>query len=97
MINSRTDVKEVIRMSCKNQELFPSVAEQYLALKSHLSLSVIEEYSKNATVFNMNSLMRIKDFVEKIGDDVTTQDDFKKPLVYGHKMDGYSFEPVSQI
>ena len=95
LINCRVDVKEVIRMSCKNQELFPSVAEQYLALKSPVSLSVIEENSKNATVFNMNSLMRMKDFVEKNGDDVTTQDDFKKLLVNGHKMNGYGFEPVS--
>ena len=94
MINCRTDVKEVIRMCCKNQELFPNVAEHYLALKSPVSLSVIEENSKTATVFNMNSLMRMKDFVEKIGDDVSTHDDFKKPLVYGHKMDGYGFEPV---
>ena len=94
MINCRTDVKEK-RMCCKNQELFPSVAEHYLALKSPVSLSVIEENSKNAIVFNMNSLMRMKDFVENIGDDVTTQDDFKKPLVYGHQMDGYGFEPVS--
>ena len=92
MIKCRTDVKEVIRMCCKNQELFPNVAEHYLALKSPVSLSVIEENSKNATVFNMNSLMRMKDFVEKIGDDVRTHDDFKKPLVYGHKMDGYGFE-----
>ena len=53
------------------------MAEHYLALKSPVSLSVIEENSKNATVFNMNSLMRMKDFVEKIGDDVRTHDDSK--------------------
>ena len=91
-INCRSDVKEVIRVCCKNEELTREVANQFLALESPVSVSAVEENCENATVFNMNSLMRMKDFVEKIGDDVSPQD-LVKPLAYGHKMDGYGVEP----
>ena len=85
-------MKEVIRVCCKNEELTRGVADQFLALESPVSVSAVEEICENATVFNMNSLMRMKDFVEKIGDVVSPQD-LVKPLAYGHKMDGYGVEP----
>ena len=93
MINCRSDVKEIIRTCCQNQEISARLAEEFLSFEAPVSFSLIEEFCKNAVVFNMRSLMGMKDYVETCPDDVTLRDDFKKPLVYGHKLDGYGSEP----
>ena len=93
MINCRSDVKEIIRTCCQNQEISARLAEEFLTFEAPVSFSLIEEHCKNAVVFNMRSLMDMKDYVETCPDDVTLRDDFKKPLVYGHKLDSYGSEP----
>ena len=92
LINCRSDVKEIIRVCCENQEISETLAEALLHFESPVSLSLIEEHCKNAIVFNMNALMHMKDFVETCPEDVTDRDT-KQPLVYGHRLDGYGSEP----
>ena len=91
LINCRSDVKEIIRVCCENQEISETLAEALLHFESPVSLSLIEEHCKNAINFNMNALMRMKDFVETCPEDVTDRDT-KQPLVYGHRLDGYGSE-----
>ena len=43
----------------------------------------IEDHCNNAIVFDMNSLMKMTDYVESCSDDMTTQDDYKKPFFLG--------------
>ena len=93
LINCRSDVKEIIRVCCQNQEISDTLAEAFLGFELPVSLSLIEEHCENAIVFNMNTLMRMKDYVETCPEDVTNRDDYKKPLVYGHRLDGYGSEP----
>ena len=93
MINCRSDVREIIRTCCQNQEISARLAEKFLSFEAPVSFSLIEEHCKNASVFNMNSLTRMKDFVEGCPEDATLRDDFKKSSIYGHKVDGYGSEP----
>ena len=95
LINCRDDIKVIIRVCCQNQEITSNLATELLELDLPTSTALVEEHCKNSTVFNMNTLMRMKDFVETCTDDILSRDSFKKPSIYGHKMDGYGFEPPS--
>ena len=95
LINCRDDVKEIIRVCCQNQEISENLAKALFEYETPVYLPTIEEHCKNSTVFNMSSLMRMKDFVEKCPDDILNRDCFKKQLIYGHEMDGYGFEPCN--
>ena len=57
----------------------------------------IEDHCNNAIVFDMNSLMKMTDYVESCSDDMTTQDDYKKPHVFGHFLDGCGCELVKSL
>ena len=95
MINCRSDVKEVIRVCCFNAEMTKRLAEGYLNYESPVSMSVVEDHCRNAVLFGMGSLMRMKDFVESCPDDMTSADECRRPLIFSHKLDDYGFEPVS--
>ena len=95
IINCRSDVKEVIRICCYNGEMTKRLAEGYLKYECPVSLSILEESCRNAVVFDMESLMRMKDFVESCPEDMTSRDEYKRPLVFAHPLDGYGSEPTS--
>ena len=95
MINCRNDVKDIIRQCCGNFEISKGLAEYFLAVESPVSISTIEENCKSAVVFDMESLMRMKDYVESCPEDVTNRDLGLAPLLLGHKLDGYGCEPRS--
>ena len=93
LINFRGDIKDVIRTCCKNEELSESAAEHYLNSLPPVTSALVEKHCSNAVVFDMNTLMRMKDFVESCPDDIVRQEDLKIPLVLGHKFDDYGQEP----
>ena len=95
IINCRSDAKEVVRVLCQNHEISKALAEEFLGFELPVTLSLIEESYKSATSFNMNALMLMKDYVESCPDDMTAQDHSLAPLVFGHKLDGYGYEPCS--
>ena len=95
MINCRSDVKEVIRVFCFNGEMTKRLAEGYLSYESPVSMSIVEDHCKNAVLFGMGSLMRMKDFVECCPQDMTSADECRRPLIISHKLDDYGSEPVS--
>ena len=95
MINCRNDVKDIIRQCCGNFEISKGLAEYFLAVESLVSISTIEENCKSAVVFDMESLMRMKDYVESCPEDVTDRDLALAPLHLGHKHDDYGCDPRS--
>ena len=94
IFNCRSDVKDLFRTCCQRFEITENIANEFLSFDCPVALTVIEESCKDATVFNMKALMHMKDYVESCPDDTTAREDFKKPLTFGHKLDGYGCEPV---
>ena len=92
--NCRSDVKDLIRTCCQRFEITENIANEFLSFECPVALTAIEESCKDAIVFNMKALMHMKDYVESCPDDITAREDFKKPLTFGHKLDGYGCEPV---
>ena len=93
MINCRSDLKEIVMLCCANNELSEDVAETFLQHEIPVPMSLTDECNESAKVFNMNCLMRMKDYVENCPDDLTTRDHSFTPLVFGHKLDDYGCEP----
>ena len=94
MVICRSDVGDVIRTCCQREEIFESLPECLLEYELPVSLTTIEDSCKTSICFDMNSLMNMKDYVESCPDEISTQDEFKKPPIFGHKIDGYGFEPL---
>ena len=93
MITSRNDIKDVVRQCFQNEEISKALAEGFLNYETSVSLSTIEDHCRKAISFPMTSLMRMKDYVESCPGDLDKVDEFKKPLVFGHKNDSFGFEP----
>ena len=94
IFNCRSDVKDLIRTYCQRFEVTENIANEFLSFECPVALTAIEESCKDATVFNMKALMNMKDYVESCPDEISSQDDFKKPLIFGHRLDGYGCEPL---
>ena len=94
IFNCRSDVKDLIRTCCQRFEITENIANEFLSFECPVALTAIEESCKDATVFNMKALMNMKDYVESCPDEISSHDDFKKPLIFGHRLDGYGCEPL---
>ena len=93
IINCRTDVQDVIRSCCQNEEMSNILAEFYLNSDSPISNVIVEKHISNSVVFGMDCLMKMKDFVESCPDDMKNKDYFKAPIVFGHTVDDYGQQP----
>ena len=95
LVTSRNDITDLLRTCCQNEQISRSLTESILNFSSPVSVDSVEAHCKEAVVFNMSNLMRFKDYVESCPEDLTSVDEYKKPLILPHKLDGYGCEPCS--
>ena len=93
-VTHRNDMKDLLP-TCQNEQTSRSLTESILNFSYPVSVDSVEAHCNEAVVFKTSNLMRYKDYVEYRPEELTSVDQFKKPLVLPHKLDGYGCQPCS--